>query len=82
MIGFFVEIRVRDKPMLAYDNTRTGYRYLQGALDLLRETGFFTRLDIADAYQWLRFLTHEEVPDEDTRRAAEVIGNMRRAAAK
>jgi hypothetical protein len=82
MIGFFVEIRVHEKPLLAYDNTRSGYRQLQGAINLLVEAEFFSREDVADAHQWLRCLVHEEMPDEDTRRAAEVIENLRRAAAE
>jgi hypothetical protein len=80
VIGFFVEVQVRDKPLLAYDSTRSGYRHLQGAVDLLTEADFFTVVDVANAHQWLRYLMHEEVPDEDTRRAAEVIENMRKAA--
>lgn len=81
-IGFFVEIRVRDKPLLAYDNTHSGYRHLQGALDLLIEAEFFTSVDVTDAHQWLQHFMSAEIPDADSRRAAQVIENMRRAAGK
>lgn len=80
-IGFFVEIRSDGKAVSAYDSSRPDYRHLQGALDFFVNAGFFTRLDVADAHQWLRFLTYEEIADPKTKRAAEVITNLRRGAA-
>ncbi len=81
-IGFFVEVWVDDAPLLAYDETRSNYRHLEGALDLLAEAEFFSREDVADAHKWLRHLMLDDIPEADTRRAAEVVVNMQRAAAE
>lgn len=82
-LGFWCEVRHRGRLLGAYDGLRVpgGQTSIQGVLDLLVEHGVLGPDDIYQAMAELPHRTAADIPDQDVRRAATVIENLRSAAA-
>lgn len=78
-LGFFVEVSFGGMPTAEYDQRHPPYDALNGALRLLVAEGFLAAGDVDECLRLGGALLPGEM-DPGPRRAAEVIGNFRRAA--
>lgn len=81
-VGFFITTYKGRRVVRQYDALHRGYNGLPGLLAALVAHGFFTEDDVLLARQELAHRGAGEVEDRDVRRAAEVIENLRAAAAE
>ena len=82
-LGFFLEVRRAGRIVVAYDGLRVaGGSSISGVLSRLTQYGVVTKDDVGEAWSTLAHMDVADITDPDTRRAAEVIEQLRAAASE
>lgn len=80
-IGFFCSVFVNQVRLIEYDNLQPGYNHLAGFLAVLTSSGVFSIETVQESVQLLPIIDClQDIEDLETRRVAEIISNLKKAA--
>lgn len=80
LMGFFLTVSFRGVQKADYDCLDDSYSGLPGLLDVLVESGAFSRSDIEEALTSLMTMDSSDIEDKAVQQAAIVIENLKLAA--